>query len=167
MSRITIYKSEQVAGKLTEHIKKQMINIDKEFSGIVNEYIEKNTPDKVVECFKSNPEYFAKGDYNSVYFNGQHIGYSRIITPIKYNANCVEVGDGKVGNKLVRIKQRQEKLEQKRDQLFREIKGALLSLRTYKKISEQFPEAVEYLDEPVKNELVVNLDSIRKQLKNK
>lgn len=69
-----------------------------------------------------------------------------------------------IAEELVLLIQQKETLQSHYNKLFENTKAALLNLRTYKNIREQFPEAAEYLpqtDGVTTTALAVNLTDLR------
>jgi len=66
--------------------------------------------------------------------------------------------------KLFTLVQKREKQKNEIKNLRKEIKQALINLKTFKRVETEFPEAFKFLPKNVSTALVVNVDSIKKQL---
>lgn len=162
MSRITIYNAEQIATKLTEKNEKSIKDVRDKMKELIIDYCVKSTPESIKLAFKSNPKYFDNVTANIHYGHSWFGCFDTTCPNEDYN---VSINDDVIGNKLIKLKNKQDKLKSEKSKLWNEIKNALLSLRTYKKISEQLPEAAPFLETKENTSVMLNLSELRNKLK--
>lgn len=139
---------------------KKSSNILKDF---FTDFYEKQLPKSVLEGFKINPDYYKKADYISVVgtgLNWNSIDFNKKL-PIKENNVAI---DEKTAAKLVVMMNKKSEDLKGYNALMTEIQNALLNLRTYKKIEENFPEAFKLLPEKISTKLSINLSEIRSKI---
>lgn len=70
-----------------------------------------------------------------------------------------------IATQVMTLSDKASKLMKKRDTLRKDIQNSLLSLRTYNKVKENFPEAFKYLpDSNISTALTINLSAIRERV---
>jgi hypothetical protein len=165
--RITKDAADSIAVKLTEKKQKAIDKIKEEIKTIGFNAYKKTIPKKVLELFETHPNWInscqranftGKGiNHDQIYFN------SRLPKADEYSTPTI-IADDSVCEKLSRLFNQEKTLKKELEKLQLEIKNALISLGTYAKITSEFKEAVPFLPFKEKNELVVNITEIRKQL---
>ena len=144
MSTITKVIASEVAKKLTENksknIEKLNVNLKTEFQKI---YL-KRLPKEVYETFEKFPSYFNARSYVQLTGNGFDWQSLSFLKPLPYSERSF-VPNEQEAEKLLKMKNEVDKAKNEKDKLVSEIETALIGLRTYKRVQENFPEAFELL----------------------
>lgn len=166
MSRVTKEIAKAVAKGLTANHTAQIQKIEKRMGGLTVSHIYSETPKEVKEFYAKHPKYC--NTRTGVYLRGNTIGsvYLNIdAVPWKGDNSTVIVPD-ELGRALMKLEVKKEGIQKAKNRLYREIEQTMLSLKTFKKVQEVFPEAVEFLPKGEAVYLpVVNLEGIRNELK--
>ncbi len=165
MSIITKAIASEVAVKLTakkqDEIKKLDLKLKEQFEAV---YL-KSLPKDVVSAFENAPNYFNTSNSVQVSgngFNWQSLGFTKKMPVLR---NCsYQLSDKEATLFLKKYNEIEYKKSKCRDLIY-EIENALVSLRSYKKISETFPEAIPFLPEKITTALAVNISDIQDKLK--
>lgn len=171
-NRITQVDADRVSRKLTEGKLLKHQAAKKAFEQAVYEAYIQQTPDLIHDAHKKHPEYF--NESTGVYMDGH--GFHRDVVNVGWYE---EDGDKKIvvsnsgtdrpqlylnkelAANLILLKRKYEKLKAEYDGAKSSIKNALLNLRTYAKISEKFPEAIEFLPEKQTMAVAINYQHVR------
>jgi predicted ribosome quality control (RQC) complex YloA/Tae2 family protein len=157
-----------IANKMTVEKLKAIIALKKEISSAVTEAYAKSLPKAVVETFNKYPSYFTNsktstvtpvgtGLYNKYFIMERELPYtSTYRAPFQVSDTFAQMLSKK-SNEL-------DKMEAAYEKLKKDIEVALCTLKTHKRILEQFPEAAKYLPEPMTKALSINVADIRKRL---
>ena len=166
--RITKDVAEETAEKMTAKKSLELLEMRNSFSEKVRNLIVKKIPKEIMQAFEKHPNYINSIGYIYLYgvgFNGDCIKFKKL--PYTNN-NRFEINSEMGATELLKEFNKIESLEKEIKDLKLEIETALYStLRTYKRVEESFPEALEFLPQPNNNKtaLVVNLSSLRKKIK--
>lgn len=164
--RITKDAAKSVAKKLTEKKRIQLEKIKSEISETGYKVLKGQTPPAILGLYAKHPAYFKK--INNINVTGKGLNHQQIY--LSKNLPCTEtysktvLVDDENAAILSDLFNKKEALHTEIEKLEQEIEQALLSLVTYAKISQEFKEAVPFLPFKEKNELVVNIQDIRKKL---
>lgn len=166
MSRISNDLAGQIATKLTE---KSRLNADKlhvEFRELVTSLYEEQTPASVKKCFKENADWFYRK--SSIKLDGHGFNWEYVSTtrPVicNNNSDAILKLTSSVADKITSAQRKWQKAKNQYDNLKKEAKQALLTLKTYNNIRKELPEAASMLPPPLSNALVVNFTSLKQQL---
>jgi len=154
----------EVAGKL---LSKQVLEIQtlrKELEYKFDEIYLKTIPKEVVELFKKYPNYFytrRNFQLSGNGFNWKSVSTSKDLPSI--NGSFIpNATDAVILLDAINIIDTKKSEYHK---LTSEIENALFSLRTYKRVQENFPEAFVFLPNSISNKLVVNISDLRNKIK--
>jgi len=165
MSIITKAIATEVAVKLTAKKQEEIKNLDLKLREQFEIVYLKSLPKEVVLAFENAPNYFNTS--NSVQisgngFNWQSLGFTKKMPVLR---NCShQLSDKEASDFLKKYNTIEDKKSKCRDLIY-EIETALFSLRSYKKIGEQFPEAIPFLPEKITSALAINISDIQYKLK--
>lgn len=143
---ITRTISEQVAEKMVAPIVAKMKSLTEERQALADEAIQSTIPKDVKECFEKHRSLFQKSS-SATLCSGR---YEIKIEKVSYFPASsswyprVEVGS-QVAERIDKLKLKIDKLDDEREKTYNSIVSTLLSLRTFKRAKEQFPDAYEYL----------------------
>ena len=145
---ITKNISEQVASKLLSPIMTKIDSIGEEIKNIASEAILGTIPNDLLACFNKYNSMFRKSSCATLCNGKQEIRVSGIPYFPAYSDwyPQIEVGID-ITEKIVKMQIKKKKLEDELEQTSKSIISTLLSLRTFKRVKENFPEAYEYLKE--------------------
>jgi hypothetical protein len=168
--RITKDVAEETAKKMISKKSLELKKLSSDFSDKIRKMKVKQIPKNVIETYEYFPDYF--NACFSVYLKG--VGFNNDCIKVQkypYNGNYyleLNSNTSVVSNELLKQFNKIKSLEKEIKDLKLEIETALYStLRTYKRVEESFPEALEFLP-PMNNNktaLVVNLSSLRDKIK--
>jgi len=166
MSRITKEIAHQVALKLTSKKFEECLKLIEELAVETFKLYSNTVPKEIVELSKKFPDYFNFSEHLNVTGNG--FSYDQIkISEKSVVKSCNKYftpspQDAKV---LMAIKNKIDDARKSYKDLVFEIENLVYHLRTYAKVTEQFPEAVPFLpNKAITNALAINIDDIRKKL---
>lgn len=167
MSRITKKIAEDVARKLVAPKKEKLEQRKQEFEKNITEICWNKVPIEISTEFLRHPEFFRttstfKPSGNGWNFQTLHLSEN---LPNKYgNSFCFEM-DVKTSNALLKEYNRNKDQKEEIEELQRDLENILFNLRTYKAVTENFPEAAEHLPKIVNNSIALNLSDIRNRIK--
>ena len=151
-------KAEDVAESLTQKIKEERDGYSAEKCQILKDFILSKTPDRVKEFFTENPEWIKR---NHVLIHG--VSHYESVSAV-WKDDVITVDDI-TAKAFTDVFNKEESANKKLRKVKQEIIQAMLSLKTYARCKEQFPEAYALLPQTsTSTALMVNLDSIRKEL---
>jgi len=159
----------KIATEITNPIKVEMEKIDTEISEIVCSDYLKSVPDEVLKVSKKHYQYF--NDNNSQFlYTGTGLGNcgTYIAGDIPRDErgtyrDYFKVSDSSA-KRIVKLLNNKKNLREKLDRMIEQTKSILLSLRTYKKIQTEFPEAAKYLPEKTTTTLAIPIENLRKEI---
>lgn len=168
MSRITQALAEDIAKALTKHLRQQYEESHQKFKDKVREYYMASIPSEVIDFQKHLPAFIATT--STVYFDGN--GFSNEFenvnpsVPTKAGGGYTRISLSKEQGKV--LQKMQNEYERQMDFwkfTKEETYNALLALRTYKNITDKFPEAAALLP-PVaaSTALIPNLEKLRQKI---
>lgn len=167
MSRITKQIAEEVAKKLVAPKKEKLKARNKEFSMNITELCLSRIPAEILDCYYENRSYFNTTHYFRPTGNGwqmQHLDLSEELPSPNGNSFSFEM-DVKTSNALLKEFNRNKDQKEQIEELQRDLENILFNLRTYKAVTENFPEAAEHLPKIVNNSIALNLSDIRNRIK--
>ncbi|MEA5459132.1 hypothetical protein VB796_08795 [Arcicella sp. LKC2W] len=163
--------SKSTANDITKSIlrlnQKEIDDLKKEFADKLRTEYLKTVPSKIKDVFKTNDNVFLKST-NTIKLCGNGWNYveihvDRIPTDEIYIVNFTP--DEDISNKLMQEYNLIQDAEKAYNGLFIQVESLLINLRTYKRITENFPEAIPYLPKINKTEVAINIPDILSQIK--
>lgn len=145
MSRLTKSMAEDVAKDMTQKIKNDIAAKEDQKAEIVKEVYLKTVPQKVKDFFAEFPKWTSTHSY--IRFEGVGVKYEcmHLGVQLPMYDNTTILLDEETSNKIEAINREISDLKKKHQRLYKNTLEILLNLKTYKKITEQFPIAVDYL----------------------
>lgn len=163
--RITKESAEVLSKKLSEKYLESLKKVKSELSEYVTaEYI-KDIPAPVIKIFASESAYFRKDSriMLSGEFGHQYIPATKSVPNDQYTATLTLTKERI--NKISGLIKKRDDLEKKYKDIKGEIYQALIALGTYKRISDQFPEAAIYLPQAQTMALTIDINKVRSYIK--
>jgi hypothetical protein len=167
MSRITKEIATQVARDLTTKKREELKVLDTKFRSELKRMYVEDVPNEIKEISVKHRKYF---DFRSrISLNGVNgFGYEsysidgEVIVPTSgaYYTN-ISSDNAKILKKLENEFQDKKK---ELNELIKDLEILLYSLRTYSKVSEQFPEAIPFLPFRTTSALAINIQDLRNKL---
>lgn len=167
MSRITKQIAENVAYKLVMPKKTKLKERNIEFSKKITELCWDRVPVEIITLFKTHPSYFRTASIFRPTGNGwnsQYLDLFEEVPSIRGNNFYFEM-EIKTSNALLKEYNRNKDQKEQIEELQRDLVNTLLNLKTYKAVTENFPEAAEHLPKIVNNTVALNLSDIRNRIK--
>lgn len=161
--RITKQIAENVAERLTETKVKNLEAQKQKIKDLVTELIREKTPHEVVLLSKKHTSFFTITDrfrFDTEDFKWEYFESNERFPSTEKHYELTK----EENKKLFTLVQKREKQKNEIKQLRKEIEQALINLKTFKRVETEFPEAFKFLPKNGSTALVVNVDSIRKQL---
>lgn len=156
--------AEKMCDKKLAAFEKAKLNVSK----VVTELRKKEIPQNVLRFFKKHPGYFQRSTEIRFEGHGLSFTYLTMTESLPYQRNRLLHLTSDTANKIKDALKARDKAEEEYKGLKSEISTALLSLRTYKRITEAFPEAAKHLPKPVKYlPPAIPIETIMKKLKDK
>jgi hypothetical protein len=157
-------KAEIVADKMVSGRFEKLRESEKELSNLITQAALETLPELVQDCFKNHGKYMQTGGYVKLIGpNGDAFDH-QVRGPFNWGAH-VQLSEAR--HSLFRKSaDAHKKEEQAINQLRRDIINALLKLKTYNRVKEQFSEAYEHLPEKTETALSIPVADIRKRLNN-
>jgi len=166
MSRISQELAAQIAVKLTEKSRIAADKLHVEYRELVTSLYEAQTPGDVKVCFTKYPDWFYTRSNIKLHGHGFNWEYVNPTRPLITNNNtdCILELTAKISDKIISAKRKWQKAKEGYDKLNLETRQALLTLKTFNNIRKELPQAAPMLPPPLSNALVVNFDTLKKQL---
>lgn len=145
---ITRTISEQVAEKMVAPIDAKIESLSDERRKIAEEAIQNFLPKELKECFEKFRSYFGKSSTATLCCGNHEIKVEKLSyfpAPSSWYPH-IEV-DHLVTERIDNISVNLDKLLDEKEKTYNSIISSLLSLRTFKRVKELFPDAYEYLKE--------------------
>ena len=162
---ITRTISEQVAEKMVAPIVAKIKSLSDERQIISEEAIQNSLPKDLKDCFEKHKSCFQKSSCATLY-SGKH--EIRIEKLSYFPASSSWYPHIEVGSQVIEhLDKLRIKIDEK-EKTYNSIVSALLSLRTFKRAKEQFPDAYEYLkeyEEPGKTAVSLPIEDILSTIK--
>lgn len=164
--RITKQLASEIAKQVTAEKKKQWLDAETILRKTTREFAEKNIPSDVLKFQKKYPKLISSSSseqFTNVDLNFKRFYFDKYIP--NYFPSYVPISD-EDAKTLKNMSDNVDKLKKEQADLYKEIEIALLSLKTFKVVREEFPEAAKFLpeDKKISTALSVNLNDIRKKL---
>lgn len=157
----------QIAIKLTEEKAKSVEQLHLDYKEYITQAYISQIPESVLEAFKQHPDWFYTP--SAIQFNGNGFNWENVYatTPIICNGGTsanLTLTEA-IAKKAMKLKNKWMDENKKLKDLNCKIEVALFGLRTYAQIEKNLPEAVPYLPKQTSMELMVNFDTLRKEIK--
>ncbi|MBA4304651.1 MAG: hypothetical protein C0424_10540 [Sphingobacteriaceae bacterium] len=156
-----------MVAKIANQIQQSSINMEQ----FIEDVVRKNLPEQVLRTYHDFPKYFRTTDRFKV--RGPGVGYEIQIFTKELHPMC-EKWDGEVlldeseAVQFMKMWNAHESLKVSHEKLRQNIYNVLLQLGTYKRVQENFPEAIDYLPAPGQasvQTLTVNIHDVQAQIK--
>lgn len=140
--------SEQVAENMVAQIAAKIKSLSDERQIIAEEAIQNSLPKDLKDCFEKHRSCFQKSSCATLCSGKHEIKIEKASYFPAYSTwyPRVEVGS-QVVDRIEILRLRIDRLEDEKEKTYNSIVSTLLSLRTFKRVKEQFPDAYEYLKE--------------------
>lgn len=165
--RISQDNAQAIANKMTEAKQKKVSELYDDYINAVKEAYEMQLPKEVMAFFQKFPSYCETTTsikLDSHGFNREYVGIKGALPSTTGYSAELDL-NAKLADRLNKLRNKWDAATKAYKKLNLDIKTALLSLKTYKAIRENFPEAVPFLPERETMALAVNFSEIRKELK--
>lgn len=138
--------SEQVAEKMVAPIVAKIKSLSDERQGIAEEAIQNSIPKDLKECFEKHRSCFDKSSTATLCSGKHEIKIEKVSYFPAYSSwyPRVEVGS-QVAERIDKLKLKIDKLSDEKEKTYNSIVSTLLSLRTFKRVKENFPDAYEFM----------------------
>lgn len=165
--RMTKDVAHQIAIKLTEEKAKSVEQLHLDYKEYITQAYISQTPESVLEAFKQHPDWFYTRsgiEFSGNGFRWENVASTQIIICNGGTSANLTLTDT-IAKKAMKLKTKWEDEYKKLKDLKSKIEVALFGLRTYAQIEKNLPEAVPYLPKQTSMELMVNFDTLRKEIK--
>lgn len=140
--------SEKVAEKMVVPIAAKILSLTEERTDLANKSVSDTLPKDLKECFEKYKSTFQKASCATL-CNGRH--EVRVDGLSYFPASNTWYPHVEVGNQIIeridKLRLKIDKLTEEKEKTYNSIVSTLLSLRTFKRVQEQFSDAYEYLKE--------------------
>lgn len=145
---ITKYLAEEVASKMVEPLKKKMNDLSNERTKIADEAIMKSIPKDVIDCYKRFLSYFCISNSVTLH-NGSYEKRVSQVTgfPSEKTYYPYMEADLEIIQKIENLDLKIDSIKKEKEKVFESVVSTLLSLRTFKRAKESFPEAYKYMSQ--------------------
>jgi hypothetical protein len=156
---ITRAKAESVAYKLTQGLREQAKSVDEQARQTVLDFVDKATPKEVKEFRAKYPDWSRSEEHEKVQGCSIYVAFM-----VNWRKGELRV-DEKTADTVTKLKYKSKDLDNKATETYDKIVNTLLSIKTYNRCKDAFPEAYALLPEASERNLpVVQVDSIRDAL---
>lgn len=145
---ITRNISEQVAEKMVTPMLAKINLLSEKRQILANDAIQNSLPKDVKECFERHKSLFLKSSVATL-CSGRHEVKIEKVSSFPASTSWyphIEV-EGQVLERIDKLRLNINKLVDEKEKTYNSIVSTLLSLRTFKRAKEQFPDAYEHLKE--------------------
>jgi len=164
MSIISQTKAEQIAKELLAKKAKNVAALKTAFQKLVYDEYMKTIPLDVRKFLLKHKEYTNTNSSLRLIGNGFDHLHVTMPSSVPISQYSSYQPDSKTATKLVAAHNAHEKAEKEHRNAVSTVTATLVSLKSFAKIREHFPEAAPFLPEPTKTELV-NISEVRKLVK--
>lgn len=157
-------KASEIALELVLPLTKKILSLEMGLMDIALRVKLRSIPTAVDICFKEHPDYMKGRQSFNVSCYGQWHGVS-FAERFPDNGNGIKL-EGQDADEFQAINFKIEELTRKKNVLFHEFQQTILSLRTVKRVMDNFPEAAAFIKE--KNTcvaLAINIDATRDKVR--
>jgi len=154
-----------IARKLTQKKYDALEKTKKDISDLAYEIAKAGVKKDIFEMYEKNKSYFNTTSQLALIgqgLNNETVSIKSI--PSDGSWSITKTLNNKHAETFVILFDKQKTQKKELQQLNIEIEAALLGLRTFKKITDQFPEAAKYLPVKENRELMINISAIVKKL---
>lgn len=163
--RITKQIAEDVARQLCAEKQSEIKALKAQLKATVTSHYEAILPKDVLAFFKKYPSFVSTDSSVRIYGSGIDYRYFNFTQPMPSGDNCKLEIDDISANYLTGLLNTIQDQEKSYNQLLKEIQLALINLRTYNNVREQFPEAGKILPiQQTSTAVMVNVADIRCKL---
>lgn len=164
----------RITKSIAEYVAKQMVSEKKKLlerkrdivKGICTEIYKREIPKDVLKLWDKNSSWLKST--SSVRLNGYGFSYEYQDIeelPKNFNRDPFLIFENNEAELVLSARNEIQKINDEIRSLQSEIEQALLSLVTYKRVSENFPEAIPFLPKIQNTSLVVDLSNLRNKIK--
>lgn len=164
MSQITKTQAAEIAVKMITEKEAKVTNAKQLLVTAFTRIYLESIPEGLTSIHEKFPDYFnTRRGFNlsGNGFNYQFVQTDRLV-PARGTTFCPSKSQAK---ELKPLFDRVEKEEKDYKDLKKELEITLINLKTFKRISDNLPEAIPFLPTKMTTALVVNLESLREKLK--
>ncbi len=162
--KITQGIAQNVAEKMVQKKRTEREKLYVELRKIVTEYASGKIPKEVLKTFKNHASYFEPKGY--IYFVGNGFQYVSlgINGSLPLGNNNKFTPDDAISKPVRLLLDKIKDKTKEIDELYSEIKNALLHFRTYAKVQSEFKEAAIHLPKIQCEAVIINIEKIREKL---
>tara|TARA_Y100000034_G_scaffold29728_2_gene36228 strand:+ start:4184 stop:4720 length:537 start_codon:yes stop_codon:yes gene_type:complete len=178
MARITKAIAEEVAAKMVAKKIEKQNNLRDSIVQVLYDFYMDDLPNGMRAMYKKHKKYFNVTSFVSFspeYDLTRHNRFALRFDGDKRKSNRTNYldipGDGMIKNltkkeqkELLEMMDAYDSFKKQNIELREDLERALYGLRTYKRVEENLPEAVEFLPSPTSTALAINLQDIKNRL---
>lgn len=143
---ITKVLAEETANKMVKPLEKKISLLQDEQVRIAEEVVRKSIPQEITDCFQKFRSYFSVA-HNITLFNGS---YEKRVTGLKgfpsVNTYYPHIeADREIIGKIDKLDIEISAVKNEKAKVYESVVASLLTLRTFKRIKENFPEAYRHI----------------------
>jgi hypothetical protein len=161
--KITKTIANEIAIKMCENINTQIEECENVKRELVKKAVWEKIPENVKKLWETNSEYIKSEKYIQVFVMGEYNAVS-LKESIPFNKNTRHLLNEKDSNNFVLLNQKIETLSDLKRKTINEIEKTLVTLGTYKRINDSFPEAIPFLPKIVNSEMIIDIFTIRNKV---
>ena len=166
---ITKALAEEVATKMVLPITEKINALIKERVSIADEAISKSIPKEIADCYSRYKKYFQTAHCVTLHDGSHEVRIDDTsYFPAPTNWYPHVSSDASTIEQIEKLRMKIEKAKNEKDKMFNSVVSALLSLRTFKRVKENFPDAYECMaeyEEEGKTALALPIDDILSTIK--
>jgi hypothetical protein len=164
--RITVSEVDSIVTKLLAPIDEKHQQLEEAMRNAIQDYLITQYPTEVQILRDVKSKFLNWDTYISVYYLGQHRGFSFPSPGIVTKNQTFHIEDRTVAEAIQKCVNEQIELKRKRATLSADLEATIKGLRTHERIRKEFPEAAEYLPAPeTRNLPALNISDIQNKLK--
>ena len=155
-----------IASQMVKKMSAEIQSHQEALSQFVTDRYNETIPADILDAYKKYPNYFKRASRILLRDNGLNDSFG-LFKPVcaLSDFQAVFQPDTPAAKVISKHLNQIDKLKTKRDSLKKQIEQTLLSLRTYKRIEDKFPEAFALIPQrSTVNAVAIPIDDIRKQL---
>lgn len=165
--KISKQLAEDLAKMLTLKKDKAIEKAKKGLTDFAEKIYLKSIPKEVMAMFEKYPSYIKKTNY--LYISGKGLNHESVYLSKSFPSkeSVAFQPTEKECDNFRRLIDNSENLRNKKRELINQTEAALITLSTSKRVSEQFPELMDYLNKLDNGKLtpVANIEELKKELK--
>lgn len=163
-SRISVEETRQLTNKLLAKHREEIAQLQERKEQFVLEQALSIVPEKVQSLFKDYPNYIETRNSFYLRYDGRTYEWTHVGEEVPAHNDVIQI-DSETNRRYEELVDAAFKAKVNYDELHDELYNVIYSLRSFKRIVKEIPEAEEFLPKDQEVKALMNLTSLRERIK--